>query len=693
MLRKTRKRIVCLAAAALLLCSVPGAAVGEATGTLTSYTYNLWGESVPAPEYYGQVSSIGAALKGAQDIFVSGTTLYVLNSAANNILLYDLETGGQTGEIRPQDQDITDGRGLYVTGGGLIYIALYTQKDIAVLDGEGTVVRKIGVPQSDIIDDSFVYSPKKVAVQNDQLIYVVAEGSYQGVVQFDMEGNFTNFFGSNRVAASLQVLANLFWRKLFTSEQKERTQLSLPTDYSSVALDSEGFVYTTTARSPTNTNQIKKHSAAGNNVLRVQTEPLPDAVSGVGKYGDLEQVQVSGSVTNTTFTDLTVDGDGIITALDTSMGRLFQYDRESRLLGIFGGLGAQAGTFQTPVAVECYGADILVLDSGAGTVWRYSPTDYGTALRTAVRHYDDGDFLAAEPYWRQAYERNGNLYFALSGLGRAAMEKGEYRQGMDYFHAAGDRSGYNECFYAYRNEAFRDYFWLLFAAVVAAALAVWVLVNRSIRQDKEAFSLSGTRRVTPGHALLHPNSFEILKSEHRGDWRFALGVLALTIVVRLLSVRYTGFLFNDVRPVEVNLLAEVAQILALFAAFVACSWAVGTFLSGEGKAGELFLGFSYALTPYCLCGVIAIVLSNVLALREGVFVTGIQQIGVWWTALLLFIATLRTNRYSFLKTVLSLLLTLVGMVFLLFICIMMATLIGQLADFCGSIYNELMFRM
>ena len=164
-------------------------------------------------------------------------------------------------------------------------------------------------------------------------------------------------------------------------------------------------------------------------------------------------------------------------------------------------------------------------------------------------------------------------------------------------------------------------------------------------------------------------------------------------MVRLLSVRYTGFLFNDVRPVEVNLLAEVAQILALFAAFVACSWAVGTFLSGEGKAGELFLGFSYALTPYCLCGVIAIVLSNVLALREGVFVTGIQQIGVWWTALLLFIATLRTNRYSFLKTVLSLLLTLVGMVFLLFICIMMATLIGQLADFCGSIYNELMFRM
>lgn len=690
-----QKLNICLVVAILFLsCSLPCvAAKGMSSGNTESYNYNLWGESIPAPEYYCETASIGDGLTGAQDIFVLNETMYVLNSGTNSILLFDIQSGRQIGEVLSKDQDITDGKGIFVTEKGLIYVALYTQKDIVVLDAEGTVVQKIGAPESDIIDDGFIYNPKKVVVQNDQLVYVVAEGSYQGIVQFDVEGNFTNFFGSNKVSASAKALMNLFWRKLFNAEQKDKMQLSVPVDYSSIAIDNEGFVYTVTARPSTYLNQVKKHSSAGNNILRVQVTTLAGVKTGVGEYGDLEQVQVSGAVTYTTFNDLCVDDDKIITALDTSTGRLFQYDSESRLLGIFGGFGSQKGTFQTPIAVEQYGSDVLVLDSGAGVVWRYSPTRYGAVLRQATHYHQSGDFLAAEPYWQEAYEYNGNLYFIQSGLGRAAMERGDYQKGMEYFLAAGDRSGYDECFYSYRTESIRDYFWIPFLGIIGIAAAVWLAINRSIRLEKEAFSLSGTRKLHPGHALLHPNSFEILKSEHRGDWRYALAVVFFTIVVRLLSVRYTGFLFNDVRPAEVNLLAEIFQILALFAAFVACSWAVGTFINGEGKAGELFIGFSYALTPYCVCGIIAVLLSNVLTLREGVFVSGVQQIGIWWSALLIFIAAMRTNRYSFLKTILSLLLTIVGMVFVLFICIMLTTLIGQLGDFIKSIYTELTFRM
>ena len=49
--------------------------------------------------------------------------------------------------------------------------------------------------------------------------------------------------------------------------------------------------------------------------------------------------------------------------LDRRRGRIFTYDHEGNLLYIFGGLGTQAGTFVTPVAIENIGNTIIVLDA------------------------------------------------------------------------------------------------------------------------------------------------------------------------------------------------------------------------------------------------------------------------------------------------------------------------------------------
>lgn len=53
---------------------------------------------------------------------------------------------------------------------------------------------------------------------------------------------------------------------------------------------------------------------------------------------------------------------------------MFQYTSEGELMYIFGGQGQQNGTFQSPVDVESWGDDLLVLDQAYGTVTVMEPT-------------------------------------------------------------------------------------------------------------------------------------------------------------------------------------------------------------------------------------------------------------------------------------------------------------------------------
>lgn len=99
-------------------------------------------------------------------------------------------------------------------------------------------------------------------------------------------------------------------------------------------MDAEGFLYTTSATTKDKTASIKKLSPSGTNIL-LNSRKVP--------YGDQETAVVSGSQVETQFTDLCVDSDGFISALDTQRGKVFQYDQESNLIAVFGSLGDQNG--------------------------------------------------------------------------------------------------------------------------------------------------------------------------------------------------------------------------------------------------------------------------------------------------------------------------------------------------------------
>ena len=683
----------CLCVLLVLFLTVGTTGVSAASGdvnwdTVYGYTYDVNDRSVVAPPLYEIIGESDAFFAGATDLVEHNGSLYVLDSVHARIVRLDATTLIPQEEILCKEVDLSDARGLHITANGQMYLSLHTQKKVVVLSPGGELLQTIGEPKSEAISADFEYKPTRLVVQEDgqsgeRLLYVVSEGAYDGLVQMDSQGNFISFFGSNTVSLSMAQVLQQFWNNLFTDAMKDRTRLSLPSNYSSVALSADGFVYVCTDSGDVTTGQIKRLSPYGSNITNV---------TGGDTYGDLENARVDKMTTSSALIDLTVDAYGTVSVLDANTGRIFQYDEESYLLGVFGGIGDRVGLFSKPVAIANVETTLYVLDSQRGRVYAYIPTNYGKLIHTAQRLADEGKETEAVPLLQEIDRCCSGQKWVNRSLGKAALIENDYIAGMRYFKTALDVENYSACFEMYRAVLMEKYFWMIFVAVIGTLTAVWVCINRTLKKEPTTVMSMSQKKIHPFYLLVHPTAFGDIKEEKRGSFWMACGVLLLTMVTRVLSISSTGFAFKPEGDATVNYPIEMLQIVLLFLCFVGCSWAVGTFLDGKGKMKELFIASAYALLPYCLCLLLSTGLSNVLCLREAAFVTGAQIIGLYWSALLIFLATMRTNQYSFGKTVAALLLTVVAIVFVLFILVMMFTLVSKITDFFGQVIEEYQFR-
>ena len=64
-----------------------------------------------------------------------------------------------------------------------------------------------------------------------------------------------------------------------------------------------------------------------------------------------------------------------------------------------------------------------------------------------------------------------------------------------------------------------------------------------------------------------------------------------------------------------------------------------------------------------------------------------------WTGLLLFFGTMTTHGYSFGKNILTILGTIVGMVFIMFVAVLFSTLMTKIFTFVYGIVEEIQYRL
>jgi len=445
-----------------------------------SYIYDYRGYIVRTPAPYVPKKNISGISLGVgkftnpQDMCVAPDgKIYVADTGNNRIVVLSEDALNVVKEIKGftrdgKEETFKQPYGVCVSQSNVLYVADTENKRIIALDENGEFVKCIENPTSDVLEEGFVFTPLKVTVDYADRVYCIAKGVFEGIMVFEENGQFSSFFGTINVEISTW---EKFWRWLSTKEERSRQTLYIPTEFTGVDVDDDGFIYASNIDT-TGVQAARRLNPRGQDVIKKGTE------KNVG--GDLVTGGASTYSGPSYIVDIVYRNDGIYSILDSKRGRIFTYDHEGNMLYIFGGLGSQAGTFTSPVAIEESGDRIFVLDATRAEILTFEATEYGSLINEAVRLRYSGDESQAVGVWEKVLDFNENFELANVGIGKAYLTAGDNKSAMKYLKLGMSRDYYSIAFKRYRNEILKDNLGYILTGIVVliAALKIGSIVKR-----------------------------------------------------------------------------------------------------------------------------------------------------------------------------------------------------------------------
>lgn len=196
------------------------------------------------------------------------------------------------------------------------------------------------------------------------------------------------------------------------------------------------------------------------------------------------------------------------------------------------------------------------------------------------------------------------------------------------------------------------------------------------------------------YCITHPlDGYWDLTHERRGSYAAANTILIITLIVRLMKLRFTSFLFLRVYWPELNIFQYLASVVFPLALFVVGNWALTTLFDGKGRLGQVYMASCYCLVPYPLMQLPLMVLSNVVTADEAEFYGLLSVLSLVWCGLLFMAAMGQIHEYSPGKNVLFMVATLFAMLVMIFILMLFFGMISQGISYFISLVKELLYRM
>lgn len=464
-----KKNLFCMAVLLIFVFINPASAF--AALPYNSYNYDHFDYEVPSPAAYVPDKSLSGADLGVgsllepSDFFVADDgKIYISDSGNNRILIFNKDWSLYK-EVKGFDNNgkadvFNNPGGICLNNSGNIYIADSENRRVVVLSPDLSLRMIISDPKSETFKEDFDFVPMRVGVDYADRIYVICRNVFQGIMGFDDQGKFYGFVGTIKVTVSP---ADIIWRSLATKSQRQKQELYIPTEFTGLDIDSDGFVYTTNI-DQTRNEPIKRLNPKGDDVLKKQ--------KGKAVMGDFFYLPPGRQYTGPSqFMDIVVREDGMYSAIDSRRGRVFTYDHEGNLLYIFGSLGTQAGTFKKPVAIETLEDKLLILDQERGQIQEFSITKYGSLINTAVGLRYDGKEEDAVNYWKEVLKLDANFELAYVGIGKSYLAKNRNKEAMKYLKLGRNQKYYSVAYKRYRNEVMKQNF----APIMSAGMIFLIL--------------------------------------------------------------------------------------------------------------------------------------------------------------------------------------------------------------------------
>lgn len=631
--------------------------------------------------------------------------LFIVESGSSRLTVIDSEYKLQKSITEFVDEggneyEFFGANGVFVDETDRIYIADTLNGRILVGDLSGKLIKEMGLPESSLIPEDFIYQPTKIIVDNKGFMYVISSGSTYGALLFTPEGEFQGFYGANTVTNDITSALKNLWSNFFATDEQLQGQVQkIPFQFTDICLDEGDFVYTVTGATDLTdleqVGQIRCLNPKGQNILDVkETEKYTDSDS--FNFGDnrVANQAIGSGYRLQNFVSVDVDSEGFMYALDTTYGRIFVYDRECNLLSAFGGgtgAGDKAGTFTTANSIAVHNGKIFVSDNTKNSVTVFEVNDYGKLLRKADTLYLDGKYAESKEYWLSVNEYDPNCQLAYHGLAKVYLIEKNYDKALYYAEEGLDYSTYNQAFTYVRNEKLQVVFKI---SLVVAVLLTVLIVFFLIFKKKKNWKIKINNKIKICFiSFIHPfDAVNQIKFHNQGSIVIAAVLLVLFYVFKVLGVTNGGFMFSKFDPQTYSSVYTLLGSVGLVLLWTICYWAVAVLFSGKCKLKEIFIVSSYAMLPQIINGIFYLIASNILVFEESVALTAVGTVMLILSGIVLCIGCMICSEYSFFKFAGVAVVTVLAMCLVVFVIFMVLTLDQQLLSFIQSVFKEVIYR-
>ena len=707
---------------ALLMVLTAFCVTASAGSAYQTYVYDVYGDALYSPDAYTAISSVGSDYMGLElpienpgDMVTDeALNVYIADTGNNRIVVLDryYKVNFTISEFS-NDQGVPDRltapQGVFVSEpnekyGKLIWVCDTGSNRIVVFDEFGNFQRIVEEPESSLFDQDSVYKPVAIAVDAYNRLYVVSSTTYQGVIVMTDEGEFTGFIGAQAVQMSAW---EIIWRRFQTEEQRAASEQKVSTEFNNISINkNKGLVYVTTStidegavagaingKDKKGTNSpVKLLNANGSEIMRRNGFWMP---AGEIDFSSRSTDEITGV---STIIDAAVGPEDTWSIIDEKRNRIYTYDFDGNLLFAFGDNGTMLGNLGSIEAVAYQGTNMLILDKTNDNITVFQRTEYGDILLDAIAAEATQDFDLAISLWTDVLKRNSNFDSAYVGIGQAMYRNKDYANSLTYFESAYDTDNWSNSYKEIRKEWMSTYFLLLLLLIVVVIVGISLFFKWMAKINKRV-ATSGKKRtfgqeIAYGfHVILHPfDGFWDLKHEKRGSVRGAIFFILLAIGTFYYQAIGQGYLLDPFASLA-SVWAQIFGVLVPLFLFVLANWCLTTLFEGEGSFKDIFVACGYSLLPIPLLVIPTTIYSNFCITTETDIIGFISAFAFIWLGLLVFFGTMVTHDYSMGKNVITVLGTIVGMVFIMFLAVLFTTLVGKIVGLITNIVDEIQYRL
>ena len=196
------------------------------------------------------------------------------------------------------------------------------------------------------------------------------------------------------------------------------------------------------------------------------------------------------------------------------------------------------------------------------------------------------------------------------------------------------------------------------------------------------------------YVLFHPfDGFWDLIHEKRGSFAAATTFLVLFLATNIAQLMFTNFQFINAPLQYINIFEQAASLLLPFLILCLANWSMTTLFDGKGRFIDIYIAMCYALVPYTLIQLPLVFVSNIIAADEAAFYTVLMSFSNAWCIFLIFVGLMQVHDYGPGKTLIFLVVTVVGALIIIFLLLVFLSLLSDAASYFVSLYREIAFRL